>query len=1162
DFIPGHEAAILITHVPGGRIKPHVLPYMKQLREAGFAVLLVAIVDRPLELTDEEFATADGIIVRDNGGYDFGAWQHAFQICPEVFGASLLIVTNDSVIPTADIKVFNTMIEGVRNCPSDVVGLTESHEYGWHIQTYFVALKPKALSSWGFQNFIRDIRRIDDKDEVIRTYEVPFARHMQAVGLTVQALYIIAFPANPTFFGWRELIEKGFPFIKLLMLRKKFESATNQHKFLKKVQKEWPAVLEKAGFDVELVRAAIFAADMSVPAGSDDSLVVNPRKFTAITKDHPLRVAYFGPWNYDNGLGSASRELLCALRHTGVQINAYPVEKPFHIHRLLCPAVPTLDFSGRPDIAIVHLNPDSWNVLTEEQRAIIHSAKQRIGYWVWETDRLPQAWYEDLHSVDRIWAPSTYCADVFAEEVGVPVDVVPHPVRIPPRIASDRETVLRRFGIDPKLRVILYIFDGASYLVRKNPDGLIRAFAASGLAEKGWTLVLKTKHLYDRPEAGKALADLVARTPGVRILEVSLYTDEVMSLIAAADIYASPHCSEGFGLTVAEAMAVGKPVVATDYSGTTDFLDSGCGYPVPATLWTLEENHGHYLAGHGWAKVDESALAGALVKAAADITSGDTSVGVAAKKNIERLLSYDTVAKAITTSFDALIAHTIEVQSPTHTRKPMTVLPKPPEVHVNLSSAKKFSQFIATDGVIPVPLASDFSWDGKTLPAGEPNDWLFLAPHDAYVAPDALHFILSSSTHRPDAVLFYADDVAADEDMLDRIRLKPDFNRTLLVAQDYIGAPVFIRRKTLTEIGGLNPARRSAVLYDLVLRVAQAGGGISRIPRILIAHKGRRPFAATTDRLATLAALHGSAELEFVNGAAPGQLMQRRRFSDAGYPAVSLVIPTRRTCQSGTAKTYVEGLLEGIARTDWPMDKITVIVGDDVSGEPDWAQRKWPFTLKRIETVRPEGEAFNYAAKMNRLWREAKDEHIVFINDDGMPVAPNWLEALMSFACDESVGGVGARLYYEDGSIQHAGMFPVFRTVAHAWLNWPADAQTYQNWAVAQREWSMVTGAIFATRRAILDQVNGFDERFSLEFNDVDLCLRIRNLGYRIVYNPDAQFIHAEKASRGETIPPGAEVALFLSRWSRWLDMDPASHPDLAKNRLDLVAMPQHGAWY
>ena len=899
-----------------------------------------------------------------------------------------------------------------------------------------------------------------------------------------------------------------------------------------------------------------------LPTGSDGSLVLNPQQFEAINGNQPLRVAFFGPWNYDNGLGSASRELLCALRRVDARINIYPIFKPFHVHRLVCPAVATIDFAGQADIAIVHLNPDSWHLLTDEQLQIIHSAKQRIGYWVWETDRLPPAWQHNLHSVDRIWAPSQYCADTFAAEVNVPVDVVPHPVKVPVKIASDRAAVMRRFGIDPARRVILFIFDGASYLVRKNPEALIRAFAASGLLAEGWMLLLKTKHLYDRPEAGRALAGLVAETPGVMILEASLHADEMTSLLAAADIYASPHCSEGFGLTIAEAMAVGKPVVATDYAGTRDFLVAGCGYPVASSLWTLDEDHGHYLAGHAWGRVDETALAAALVQAAQAVARGDTAKGEAAKANIARLLSYDAVQQKITASFAATIASTSEATRPAPKRQPMLVLPEPPQIEVNLSSAPRFDKLAAAEGVVPVALAPDLSWSGAPLPGGEPDDWLFFAPQHAGVSPDAIQCLLDAATHRPDVVLFYADDVAGGEAMLDRIRLKPDFDLTLLVSQDYIGAPVFVRRKALAELGGLKPQRGSAVLFDLVLRVAEAGGSISRISRVLIGYTGKRPVADPDARRAALADIAGFREVEFRQGATPDLLAQRRTFKDSGYPAVSIIIPTRRTLRPGSRESYVERLLEGIAKAAWPMAEVTVIVGDDVAGEPEWARRPWPFALQRIETARPDDEPFNYARKMNQLWRSAQTALVIFMNDDVCPARPDWLAALASFACDESVGGVGARLYYEDGSIQHVGMFPAFRTAAHAWAGWPASAKTYQDWAVAQREWSMVTGAIFATRRSVLEQLNGFDEKFSLEFNDVDLCLRIRNLGYRIVYNPEAEFTHAEKASRGETLPPGAEVALFLSRWSEWLRVDPASHPGLAQNRVDLAPEPEPGAWY
>lgn len=1160
---PGHDAALLVTHAPAGRLKPHVFPYMEQLSRNGLSVLLVVIADRPLELLDREMTAASGIIVRDNAGYDFGAWAHAFQLCPALFGAGLLIMTNDSVIPTADVDVFAAMMTRVRQSPADIVALTASHEYGWHVQSYFLGFKPKALSSWGFQHFIRDIRRIDDKDEVIRTYEVPFASNMQAAGLTVQALYAGSFSANPTFFSWRELIEGGFPFIKLLMLQDKFSASTDQTEMLNEVRQQWPFVLKKAGFDVELVRASLRAAEIaSVPAGDSRDLLCNVQRFEAISNDHPLRIAYFGPWNYENGLGAAAREMLSVIRHTNASVNAYPVVKPFHVHRLICPPVESIDFAGRPDIAIVHLNPDSWNVLTEEQRAIIRSAKQRIGYWVWETDRLPSAWQQNLYSVDRIWAPSRYCADVFEAEVDIPVDVVPHPVRVPARIASDRETTLRRFGIDPENRIILYIFDGASYLVRKNPDGLIRAFAASGLAERGWNLVLKTKHLHDRPEAGKALISLADQTPGVCILEVSLYSDEVTSLIAAADIYASPHCSEGFGLTVAEAMAVGKPVVATDYAGTQDFVDDGCGYPVRAEMWTLDQNYGHYLAGHAWAKVDEDAFAAALVKAAEAIMAGDHSIGAAAKANIERLLSYTAVAEAVQGSFSAAVENSGGGIGQEKRRKRLIHLPPPPQVYPNFSGAEKFGALPRSAGLVPVPLEDDLSWDGSAIPDGDPMEWIVFAPRSARVSPHARHFFLSSSTNRPDVSLFYADDVAAGEDMLNRLNLKPDFDRTLFVAQDYIGAPVSIRRKMLTDVGGLDQTKGTAVLYDLILRVAEAGGVISRITEVLIGYEGRRPIADRAERQAVLAKSKGFGDIILSDGAAPGLLAQRRHFDGVGYPAVSIVIPTRRTLRPRSSETYIEALLANIEKTRWPMDHITVIVGDDIDGEPDWATKSWPFTLKRIETPRGPDEPFNYSSKMNRLWREAVDEQIIFLNDDAVPTTPEWLSSLLSFAVDESVGGVGARLYYDDGSIQHVGMFPSLRTIVHAWLGWPIEAKTYNDWAIAQREWSVVTGAVFATRLSILKQVDGFDERFSLEFNDVDLCLRIRNLGYRIVYNPDAQFIHTEKASRGESIPPGAEVSLFLSRWARWLDNDPASHPSVSKTRFDLVAEPPKESWF
>ena len=244
------------------------------------------------------------------------------------------------------------------------------------------------------------------------------------------------------------------------------------------------------------------------------------------------------------------------------------------------------------------------------------------------------------------------------------------------------------------------------------------------------------------------------------------------------------------------------------------------------------------------------------------------------------------------------------------------------------------------------------------------------------------------------------------------------------------------------------------------------------------------------------------------------------------------------------------------------MDRLTVLIGDDVAGTPDWARRR-PFAVRRIETPRPPGAPFNYAAKMNLLWRAAETEHVVMLNDDVVAQDGAWLKALMTFATRGDVGAVGPLLLYENGTVQHAGIVGgLLGIVAHAWLYRRSTAGTYQDWALVHREWSMITGAVVATRKSMLERVDGFDERFALEYNDIDLCLRLRATGARIVYTPHARMTHVEKASRGRTAPPAEDLALFLRRWKGWLRDDPAFHPRMDHNRFDLEPGYDPDDWF
>ena len=482
------------------------------------------------------------------------------------------------------------------------------------------------------------------------------------------------------------------------------------------------------------------------------------------------------------------------------------------------------------------------------------------------------------------------------------------------------------------------------------------------------------------------------------------------------------------------------------------------------------------------------------------------------------------------------------------------------------------SSFDGDDRFTLITVNSDGSAPGEKIDpttANARDKWFVIAPAKVRLHPNLREIVLREALGRPDVDLFYGDEVApaTRRDGYD-IFLKPELDLAQLVADDYVGFPIIVRASAMGRLGGLRPAAKSAAAYDLVVRAVATGLGVARITEVLAAHNGPRLRPNVDDRRAALRNwLAGSMPWGQVDdGLVPGTLALKRRF--AAFPDVTLVVPTRQSRQTGSphsisGRPFIIDFLNSIADSDFPMDKLRVLVGDDVEDDRIYFGQRWPFEFRRIVTARREGEEFNYAAKMNRLWRAAETEHIVLMNDDLIVESPSWLRALLTFSMQESVGGVGARLLYPNNTIQHAGMpGGLFDLCAHAWLGQHVSAPTYQNWALVQREWSIVTGAVFATRKDVMETVNGFDERFSLEFNDADLCLRMRMLGYRIVYTPFAEFIHHEKASRGEVLPLGSELALFLKRWGEFLERDPAYHPQLARNTFDVRPLERVGEWW
>lgn len=647
----GAEVALFVTHAPQGRLKPHVQVYLAALARQGLAVTLIVAADRGF--VDDDGALLDlldGLYVRENTGWDFAAWAHALRLNRELLRSQTLYLLNDSLIGPTSEDAFRALLARVREHHANIVGLTANRREGLHLQSFFLSVRAPALSHPAFLSFIYDVRSLADKDAVITNYEIAFSPAMAAAGLSTAAIFEPGdIGVDLTVFHWRELLDRGFTFVKASLL-KRWET----HNEVADVR----AALAARGYAVDLLAPGETQQVPSTPPVKNATATPLPPQNMggASRSKRPMQVTLIGPWNFENGLGVASRGYVSALLHTGYDVGFLPIEVPFANHARSAPTLVARDRVDPPDVAILHLNPDAWPALySPSLRMHMEAARKRVAMIVWESNIVPDAFARGAEHADAIWAPSHFCAEAF-QALGAPVKIVPYVV--PVRKDADpfaRREVRTDLGLAEAAGVVLYVFDASSYLSRKNPAALVRAFAQSGLSARGWRLLLKAKHLSLAGPEALALLDLVERTPGVGLIDRALSAAEARALLDACDVYASPHCSEGFGLTIAEAMAHGKVVTATDFGGSADFLDASCGLPVPGEKWELEGAAGPYAPGTVWARINEKGLAEALLAAADMGAEGRAALGAAARLRVADRLSPAAVAAQMRANLGSFI---------------------------------------------------------------------------------------------------------------------------------------------------------------------------------------------------------------------------------------------------------------------------------------------------------------------------------------------------------------------------------------------------------------------------------------------------------------------------------------------------------------------------
>jgi glycosyltransferase involved in cell wall biosynthesis len=359
------------------------------------------------------------------------------------------------------------------------------------------------------------------------------------------------------------------------------------------------------------------------PEGSDETdrgLVIRPALLV-------------GRHQAQTGMGElvrATRRALAAVAHP-----IAPAEVGGHVAPQ--EAVPSISL---PPIAILHLNafeaplvPSLFPVLLRE--------RPLVGYCTWELGAAPAGWAQASGAFDEVWTLSAFSAAALAPSCSVPVVVFP-PCLPPP---EPRRRGRSDFGLAEDEFVVLFAFDLQSEMDRKNPLALALAFRRAFRSDDRARLVLKVTSARERPAEMRRLAEATADLP-VTILESTLDRGALHDLMRACDVYASLHRSEGFGLSLAEAMSLGRPVVATHYSGNLDFMSPWNSFPVPWTRATVERDVGPYRRGQTWAEPDVEAASSQLRRVFAD-REGARAVAERGREDVERSLSPPAIGAAL-----------------------------------------------------------------------------------------------------------------------------------------------------------------------------------------------------------------------------------------------------------------------------------------------------------------------------------------------------------------------------------------------------------------------------------------------------------------------------------------------------------------------------------
>lgn len=444
------------------------------------------------------------------------------------------------------------------------------------------------------------------------------------------------------------------------------------------------------------------------------------------------------------------------------------------------------------------------------------------------------------------------------------------------------------------------------------------------------------------------------------------------------------------------------------------------------------------------------------------------------------------------------------------------------------------------------------------------GDYIVLLDHDDLLHKEALNTVALFIQNSPNANVLYSDEDKVNESGgYEQAHHKPKWNPDLLYSHNYICHLAVYKKSLIEKIGGFREGLEGSQDYDLVLRAIEScnAQGVIHVPYVLYHWRIAEGSTAFLDSEKNYTHQAGLKAIQNHVVAHKGATVESGVLSNTYKvnwaipdkpPLVSIIIPTRNS--RDLVKQCIDSLY---SQTDYC--NFEVLLVDNQSNEPE--------SLSYFKCLAEAGKVhliaynkpFNYSAINNFAVERASGEIIVLMNNDVELTSAGWLTEMVRHCLRDAIGCVGAKLYYPNNTVQHAGVVTGIGGVAgHPHKHYSRDHPGYFKRLMVTQNYTAVTGACLAVRKSIFEEVGGLNEAdLVIAFNDVDFCLKVQKAGYRNLWTPYAEMVHHESLSRGAEDTPekvkrfNKEVEYMINTWGESLEKDPCYSPWLSLKKED-----------